>query len=474
MKNDFRAGVFFTAIGQYGNVVIQLLLNIILSRILTPTDFGVVAIVQVLLLFFKILAGQTISPAIIQNKKLTERDYGVIFNYSIILGVILAVVFGMSGFLLSKLYHNDIYMTISWVMSVLIVADSVSCVPNGILSKEKRFREINIRLLISLVIGAILGISAALLGAGVYSLIIVETVPAIISLALNLLIVDIKFTKSLDIGPIKEIIFFVKHQTIFALINYLYRNLDNLLVGNFLGATNLGNYSKGYQLISFPITVFLGIINPVLQPILSEHSNDIKLNRDTYLKITHGLALISVPVSVFMCLNADKIIYFLFGSQWSKAVIPFAVLSTSIWAQMLAQTISVFWQSRNLPNIQTRNGFISFVIVGSSIVIGIFSGDISGVAFAVAISYIINFFVSAMLLLHIGLEGKFSQLLRVMGKPFVLGIILVATIFISNPFLNFQSVFLTLLARGIIWLLIIIVFMIITGEYRTIKSLLKK
>lgn len=210
MKNDFRAGVFFTAIGQYGNVVIQLLLNIILSRILTPTDFGVVAIVQVLLLFFKILAGQTISPAIIQNKKLTERDYGVIFNYSIILGVILAVVFGMSGFLLSKLYQNDIYMTISWVMSVLIVADSVSCVPNGILSKEKRFREINIRLLISLVIGAILGISAALLGAGVYSLIIVETVPAIISLALNLLIVDIKFTKSLDIGPIKEIIFFVR------------------------------------------------------------------------------------------------------------------------------------------------------------------------------------------------------------------------------------------------------------------------
>lgn len=474
MKNDFKIGIIFTAMGQYGNVIIQLVLNVILSRLLTPTDFGVFAIVQVLLLFFRILAGQSISPAIIQNKKLNEKDYGVIFNYSVLLGFFLAVLFGFFGIVLSEIYANQIYKSLSWMMSLLIVADSVGSVPNAILAKEKKFKAINLRLIISLVIGATVGIISAFLGAGVYALIFVETISAVISLALNIVLVKIKFTKSLDIKPVKEIFFFVKHQTIFSLINYLYRNLDNLLVGKFLGATNLGNYSKGYQLISFPITVFLGVINPVMQPILSEHEDDRALILNSYLKVTHILAMIAVPVSVFMYLNADKIIYFLFGNQWSQAIMPFAVLSVSIWAQMLAQTISVFWQSRNLPHIQTRNGMLSFVIIGSAIVIGIFTQSILGVAYAVAISYIINFFVSALLLLNTGLGGKASQLLSVLIRPFLLGIILVLVMLLSNPILNFSSLFLTLLARGILWLMIIGIFLVATGEWRKIKDMMKK
>lgn len=474
MKNDFKIGILFTALGQYGNVIIQLVLNIILSRLLTPTDFGVFAIVQVLLLFFRILAGQSISPAIVQNKKLTEKDYGVIFNYSVLFGFFLAILFGFFGIVLSEIYDNQIYKSLSWMMSLLIVADSIGSVPNAILSKEKKFKAINLRLLISLSIGATVGIISAFLGAGVYALIFVETISAVISLILNMILVKIEFTKSLDIKPVKEIFFFVKHQTIFSLINYLYRNLDNLLVGKFLGASSLGNYSKGYQLISFPITVFLGVINPVLQPILSEHEDDKALIRNTYLKISHILAMIAVPVSVFMCLNADKIIYFLFGNQWSQAIMPFAVLSISIWAQMLAQTISVFWQSRNLPHIQTRNGMISFVIIASAIVIGILTQSIIGVAYAVAISYIINFFVSALLLMHTGLGGKTSQLISVLIRPLLLGVVLTLLMVFSNPILNFSSLFLTLLARGILWLAITGIFLLATGEWRSIKVMMKK
>ncbi|WP_254558335.1 oligosaccharide flippase family protein, partial [Salmonella enterica] len=82
-----------------------------------------------------------------------------------------------------------------------------------------------------------------------------------------------------------EILPFVKHQTGFSVINYFYRNLDNLLVGKFLGTTLLGNYSKSYQLLSFPITIFLNVINPVMQPILAEHEKNVVLIRDTYLKV---------------------------------------------------------------------------------------------------------------------------------------------------------------------------------------------
>lgn len=474
MKNEFKTGIFFTALGQYGSVIIQLGLNIVLSRLLTPKDFGVFAIIQVLVLFFRILAGQSISPAIVQNKLLTNKDYGVIFNYSLIMGIVLAIFFGFFGNILSKLFDNQIYVSLSWMMSFLIIADSVNCVPNGILAKEKRFKEVNLRFLFSLIAGAIVGITSAFLGAGVYALIIFESIVTISTLVLNLFLVKIEFTKSLDLQPVKSIFFFVKHQTLFALIDYLYRNLDNLLIGIFLGATNLGNYSKGYQLTAFPISVLQSVINPVIQPILSEHERDYDLIRDTYLKITHTFAMLVVPISLFMFLNADKIIYFLFGNQWTQAIIPFAILSLSIWAQMLAQTISVFWQSRNLPHIQTCNGLLSFAIIGSAIVIGILTQSIIGVAYAVAISYIINFFVSATFLLYKGLGGKISQLINVLIQPFLLGVLLVAAMLISNPVLSFSSLFLTLLARGGLWLSCIAIFLVGTGEWSKFRMMMKK
>lgn len=474
MKNDFKVGILFTMLGQYSTVIVQLIINMILSRMLPVSDFGIVGIVQILIFFFQIVAGQAISPAIIQNKALNSRDYGTIFNYSIVWGGLLAIVFGFSGFLLKAIYDNSIFVPLSWCMSILAVADAVSSVPNGILAKEKRFKAISLRLIISQIIGAAFGVFSVFMGAGIYSLVISATVPAIISLILNLLVVDISYTWSFDFKPIKKIFFFFKNQASFSVINYLYRNLDNLLVGKFLGATSLGFYQKSYQLLSLPVTVFLGIINPVMQPILSEHEANVTLIKETYLRVSKILGFIGISISVFMGLNADKIIYFLFGYQWTGAILPLALLSISIWAQMLASVIGAIWQSRNMPHFQTRNGLISFVIIATAIILGIFSHSLSGVAIAVSISYILNFIVSAEMLLRKGLESKFIVILNSLIKPFLLGIVLVVCLLIIQPYLTFSSLFLTLLSRGLVWMGIVFVFLIISKEMKDIVKFIKK
>ncbi|MCL2681131.1 MAG: lipopolysaccharide biosynthesis protein [Streptococcaceae bacterium] len=471
MNNDFKSGIIFTALGQYGNVVIQFILNMILSRMLTPREFGVVAIIQVFALFFQVLSSLSIVPAIVQNKFLEEKDYGVIFNYTIIFGLLMAVLFGFSGELLAIIFRDKIYISLSWIMAILIMADFIGSVPTAILSKKKEFKVINIRLLIGSVIGAIIGIIVAFFHIGIYALLIVLIVPALVSLIFNLFFVRISYTKSLSSEPVKKIIFFVKYQAAFSFINYIYRNLDNLLIGRYLGATNLGDYSKSYQLISFPITVFLGVISPVIQPILSEHEKNKQLIKETYLNISKLLALMAIPLSVFLCLNSDKIIYLLFGPQWQGAVLPFSILCLSIWAQMLAQLVSVIWQSRNLPRIQMINGLISLVIIGGAIITGIIFGNLESVALAVAISYVINFIVSSGMLLKFGLDGSFWQMLKAISKPLISGIIIFIILFIVQPYINFASLFLTLFARGVIWLIIVFVLLILMNDLQTLRKL---
>ena len=120
MKNEFKTGIFFTAIAQYSTVIVQLIINMILSRLLTPGEIGMVTIVQVIIFFFQLLAGSAIGPAIIQNKNLNEKDYGIIFNYSVIFGIFLVLAFGFGGgIILSTIYSNPIYIPLCWAMTVL-------------------------------------------------------------------------------------------------------------------------------------------------------------------------------------------------------------------------------------------------------------------------------------------------------------------------------------------------------------------
>ena len=474
MKNDFKNGLFFTAIAQYSTVVVQLVINMVLSRLLTPKEIGMVTIVQVLVFFFQLLAGSALVPAIIQNKDLNDEDYGIILNYSILFGFLLALIFGLGGgFLLSLLYKNPAYIPLSWSMSLLIIMGATGQVPNGILTKEKRFKEMSLRLLLSGIVGATFGIVAAFMHAGIYAMVLVLTITDFISLVLNLRMVKIHYTRSLKWASVKKVLPFVKHQTGFSMINYLYRNLDNLLVGKVLGASALGNYSKSYQLLSLPITVFLSVINPVMQPILAEHETDVRLIRETYLKVCRILAIIAIPVSVFFSLNSGPIIYFLFGKQWSLAIVPLGILSLSIWAQMLSQSMPAIWQSRNLTPIQTFNGIISLLIIGISIIIGVFMGSINTVAITVASGYIINFIVSGSILMSKALDSNFFQLFKVLIKPLILGGVMSVVLIITNPYLEFSSLFITLLIRGILWGILIFFYLIITGEFRKLKEMVK-
>ncbi|MGJ0738145.1 oligosaccharide flippase family protein, partial [Enterococcus casseliflavus] len=105
MRNAFRSGMIFTAIGQYSNVLIQLLINVVLSRLIPVEEFGVVANVQVFLVFFQMFVTAGLGPAIIQNKEMKEEDYGIVFNYTVLFAFLLAVGFGLFGHFVAIIYN---------------------------------------------------------------------------------------------------------------------------------------------------------------------------------------------------------------------------------------------------------------------------------------------------------------------------------------------------------------------------------
>ena len=444
-----------------------------MSHRLAPSDFGVVTIVQIIATFVNLFTSEAVPSAIIQDKKLNEKDYGILFNYSVLLGLFGTVLFGFFGIFLSFFFNDKIYISVSWVMSILIFASFANCVPQGLFLKGLNFKALSVRRIISSFLGLLSGIFSIYLGAGIYSIVITLVVPVVFTLLFNLFYVNIPYNLNLNTRPLKIVGRYVVEQAKFSVLNYGYRNIDNILIGKFFGSTDLGYYSKSYQLLSQPITLFLGIITPVLQPILSRFEDDIQYIRNFYIKISKEIAFISIPVSVFFSINSKEIVYFLFGKHWSGAILPMTILSLSIWVQLLSQVITPIWQSLNMPRLQTKNGKISFGLITTFICIGIMTHSIIFVAVSVSISYYLNFFVSSRMLMRQGLKSNLFQLLKKFLVPAISGIVNAIVMLITREIVEFDSVFLTLLIRGIIWIIEVILFLIFTGDLKEMFALLK-
>lgn len=475
MNHHLKNGLFFTAIGKFSNMFIMLLVNAVLSRLLTPQDYGVVAIVQVFILFFQVLIEAGMGPAIIQNKSLDKKDIGILFNYSVIIAVFLSLIFGFFGQILAYIYDNSIYIKLSWLQAISIFFNGLNVVPSAILNKEKKFKIINLNQIISGTIGGIVGVSLALSGKGVYALIWSAISISIVFFFLNIRVSNIEFTKNIDVTVMKKILNFSLNQFSFNFINYFSRNSDNILIGKFMGPADLGNYNKAYQLLMLPNSLLLGVINPVLQPVLSDYQDDVIVIKNTYLKIFRFLALIGISLSVYLFLFSKEVIFFVFGNQWDLAVIPFKFLATTVWIQMTLSSTGAIFQSRNKAKELFTTGLLSALVLVSSIIIGILTKDLNKLAMYLTLGFYVNYILNFSRVMKLALDDNLITLMKELKIPFIIGISEFFVLLITKNILpiNLNS-FIKILISGTVSAFCFFIMCILTKESKKILILFGK
>ena len=472
MADEFKKGVFYSALGKYSNVVIQLVVTAILSRILTPQEYGIVAVVNVFLIFFQMLADFGIGPAIIQNKTLTKNEINNIFGFSIYLALFLGIVFVFLGYPISIFYSNQVYIPISMVLAVCLFFYGVLVVPQSILLREKKFSTVNMVTILANVASGVVSIVLAFNGFSYYALIISNTVKAALLFVVFYFKTDIKAQFKLDTSPLKKIFSFSKNQFLFNFINYFSRNLDSMLIGRYFSASALAFYDKAYQVSLYPNQILTNVISPVIQPIMSEYETDLQKIKMVYLKITTILASIGLPLSVFLFFNASEIILFLFGDQWSGSVLPFQILAVSVWVQMISSSTGAIFQSANRTDLLLLSGILSAIVTVSAIFIGIFAGKIEYVALMVIIAFSINFVQTNYLLMYRLFQTNFTEVIKALVKPLIMAALQMVFFFFMPelPFVNFIN----LLIYGSAFVVLFGIGLMVTGQMKLLKDVLVK
>lgn len=380
-RQQLKSGFIYTALAKYLGIVISLGVTAILSRLLTPDDFGVIAIATVFIVFFSIFSDMGLSSAIVQKKNLTEEDIRSLYSSTIYLGIFLAVGFFFSSRVIGSVYANQQLIPICRLLALNILFVTWNIVPNGILFREKLFRFIGIRSIVIQLILAIISIMAAFLGAGVYALLINPIGNACLMYVISYAKNPVGFTIIPKFIAIKKIASYSSYTFGFSLINYFTRNLDKLMVGKVFGMDALGYYEKSYRLMLLPVQNLTHVITPVLHPILSDYQYDLEVQSTKYFKLIELLALIGFPISVFLYFSADSLIILIFGTQWIPSIPVFRILSLSVGIQITGSTLGAFFQASNRTKQLFYLGGINTIVNVVGLLIGVYVlKSIEGVA----------------------------------------------------------------------------------------------
>lgn len=463
-----RKATAVNASGKYLKVILTILVNAVLARILTPYDFGIVAVITVFSTFFSTLSDVGLGPAIIQKKELTRDGIDSLFTYSLYLSIALSLIFLCCAFPIAAFYKDAVYLKPTFLLTLSLFFNALNMVPNGILNRDKKFGTIAVRTVAVYAVSAAVAIYLALHGWRFYALVVQAILSSLLHFLWNYLSTRPRILKHPDRGAIHLVKSYSGYQFAFNVVNYFARNLDNLLTGKFMGEVNLGNYNKAYNLMLFPVNNLSGVVSPVLHPILSDYQDQPRAIYDRYMKLVRFLFCLGIFIAAFSWLAADEIIGILYGSQWAPCVECFRLLSIAIIPQMINASAGAIFQALGNTRLLFVSTCINTSVTLAAILAGIFCfGNIEALSLCVALSYLFHFLCAFWILVRKGFGYGMLPFVKALAPEIIMTAIMIAVIAVW-PF-NIGNILWSFAAKLAYVAATFALMMLVSREYRLFR-----
>jgi PST family polysaccharide transporter len=335
-----RGGVL-SVTAQVSQVLLQSVSTIVLARLLTPTDFGLVAMVTAVTVIASGFADLGLTEATIQRKDITHRQVSTLFWINVGMGLFLTLLTAAMAPLLAKFYREPKLFGITLVASVSFLIGGLRGQHNALLKRQMRFKSVAIRDIISSLLGVIVAVAVALKGGGYWAILAMPLTVNFSQLVLSCLMVRWKpGLPHLD-SPTRSILGFGGNVALSYVIFNWVRNADNILIGRYWGAGPLGLYSRAFNLLTLAISQITAPTCSVAIPTLSRIQSEPELFARYYLKIMNLIAWIITSLFGFLFVAATPVIVLVLGPKWRDAAPVFQILSISAPGQMLLE--STLW-----------------------------------------------------------------------------------------------------------------------------------
>lgn len=360
----------------YGSYFVSALLQIgytaAMARLLVPADFGLVAMAGVFLTFGNHFAQMGIGAALVQKPQLSVADIRTGFTSTVALGLLMCGLLVLAAPLAATLFGTDDVVVVVRVLALAFVLNGFGATAQSLLRRQLRFRALAAVEVGSHAIGYMaVGLSAALLGAGVWSLVAAGLSQSLLASVVAFAAVRHPL-KPLWAWPELRVLYsFGGRVSLVGFLEFLGANLDTLFIGRFAGEAALGLYNRAHLLVRLPLDRLTEGTSRVLYPTFSRIQHESQRLRGAYLSGLRIMAVLVIPAAAGMAVAAPQLVAVVLGPQWhqSAQVVPLLALlaAASLTARLAAITCEATAQLNAKLLLQVGHLVVLAVLLAASI-----------------------------------------------------------------------------------------------------------
>lgn len=459
LREQAAKGVVWSVIQKWGREAVSFLVFVVLSRVLAPEAFGLVALATVFTAFVQIFLDQGFSAAIVQRRELEREHLDTAFWISVLTGILLTIGgVALSGWIAQFFGEPRLGPVLRW-LSLSFIVSALSSTQIAILQRNLAFKSLAARSLVATVAGGIVGVIMAFAGYGVWSLVAQNLANGVAGALVLWQASDWRPGFNVSRTHYKELFVFGVSIVGNNILNVLTRRSDDFLIGYFLGPRLLGYYTIGYRLLLVMMRLVTGITNSVAFPAFSrlQHNPDRMLG--AFYSVTQYTSLLAFPVFIGLATLAPELVPALFGEKWAPSIPVMRILAFVGILQSVLFFNGTVLKASGKPSWQFNIMLLNFVCSLIGFLIAVRWGIVAVAASFVIVGYLVApiSFVAVRRVIEI----DFKTYLRQFVAPLSASLTMVAVIvglkyLLKDPALNLYLELAIYLSAGVATYLLVI------------------
>ncbi len=330
LDRSLASGLAWTAAAKWTTQILSWASTLIVARLLTPDDYGIIGMATVFLGLVQLVSEFGLGAALIQQRDLSEDRISEINGLAVLIGILLFAAASLCAPLVTAFFHEPAVRWVVVALATQFVITSFQVVPNALLARTFQFRRLAVLDSIDALVQTAATLTLAVVGLGYWAIVLGGIGARIVTSGAYLIVAGHRMAWPRQLRQLHRVLTFGWQVVGSRLTYYVYSSADFAVIGRLLGKTALGAYSFGWNIASIPADKINSVMSRVMVPVFAEIQREPAALARYLTRLSEALVYTVLPASVGLALVAPDFVRVVLGERWLAAIVPLQLLSIHV------------------------------------------------------------------------------------------------------------------------------------------------
>lgn len=363
IRKQVLSGLKWTAGAKLSGQIITWGITLWVMRLLSPEDYGLLAMAMVFVTFLLMMAEAGLGSALVQKQDLDETKLRQAFGIVIVVNLTLLVLLNLLAPAIAGFFEDERLLPVLRVLSLYFLVIAMGVIPDVMLQRQLEFKKRSLIDLTAAVFSSILTLVLAFAHYGIWALISGTLFAGLWRAVAASVVIRFRLLPSFSWQGMRSLLSFGGNVTMSRLLWFFFTQIDVIIVGKLLGKEMLGFYSVAMHLASLPVQRVSSILNQVAFPVFSRFQHDRETLISYMIKAMRILSFFAFPVLWGISSTANETVLLLLGQKWQDAILPLQLLALMMPLRMLTNFLPTATDAFGRPDIGMKNVLLASLVM---------------------------------------------------------------------------------------------------------------